>query len=327
MVFEDRVARYPGRWTMTKADGSSEVVTLVRNDEPIVEGTPMNAETLNTLSDVAGADVARAKAEEAEANAKLSEANAKAFEQEAASQASASSSSASAAATSETNAKKYSEEAGAKASTDKTLSITNAPADSKAVGDALKNIKIMTGASQDNSGASGLVPAPSAGSQERFLRGDGTWANIPEYSLATSSENGLMSSSDKEKLDNLYPVGSIYQTTGSTSPASLFGGTWTEIASERVLMGASSSHTAGSTVDAGLPNIAGHFAGLSRTSFTTDDAFSVTSSSAWSIGDEGSTRGYPAGVSFDASRSSSVYGNSTTVQPAAYYVHIWRRTA
>ena len=73
MHFVDREAKYPNRWTMTKPDGSSEVITLVRNDEPIVEGTPMNAETLNTLSDVAGADIARIAAEKAELNAKRSE--------------------------------------------------------------------------------------------------------------------------------------------------------------------------------------------------------------------------------------------------------------
>lgn len=56
---------------------------------------------------------------------------------ESAASADASASSASAAATSEANAKKYSEEAGAKANTDKTLSIENAPADAKAVGDII----------------------------------------------------------------------------------------------------------------------------------------------------------------------------------------------
>ena len=65
MRFVDRKAKYPGRWTMMKSDGTSEIITLIRNDEPVVEGTPMNANTLNTLSDVAGADIAREKAEAA----------------------------------------------------------------------------------------------------------------------------------------------------------------------------------------------------------------------------------------------------------------------
>ena len=82
MHFVDREAKYPNRWTMKKSDGTSEIVTLVRNDEPIVEGTPMNAETLNTLSDVAGADIARIAAEKAELNAKLAEVNANPSAQE-----------------------------------------------------------------------------------------------------------------------------------------------------------------------------------------------------------------------------------------------------
>lgn len=62
MVFEDRISKYPGRWTLVRKDGSSEVVTLVRNDEPIKDGTPINASTLNELSTVAGAINAKEEA-------------------------------------------------------------------------------------------------------------------------------------------------------------------------------------------------------------------------------------------------------------------------
>lgn len=114
MVFEDRVSKYPGRWTMVKSDGTSEIVTLVRNDEPIKEGTPINASTLNELSTVAGAINAkeeavtaaqtatseRAKAEQAATNAANEvKADLKEYSDNAAS-------SASAAKTSEGNAKK-----------------------------------------------------------------------------------------------------------------------------------------------------------------------------------------------------------------------------
>ena len=49
------------------------------------------------------------------------------------------------------------------------------------------------------------------------------------------------------KSVNPFPVGRIYQSTDPTSPVALFGGSWEEIASERVLMGASSTHAAGTT--------------------------------------------------------------------------------
>lgn len=132
-----------------------------------------------------------------------------------------------------------------------------------------------------------------------------------------------------EAADKLgyYPVGSIYQSTDPTSPAALFGGSWEEIASERVLMGASYSHAAGTTVGPGLPNITGSFVANVRSdkrevsgAFTSSDRISITG--------KNDTQGSGAyKFSLDASKSNAIYGSSRTVQPAAYYVHIWHRVA
>ena len=123
-----------------------------------------------------------------------------------------------------------------------------------------------------------------------------------------------------------YPVGSIYQSTDPTSPAALFGGTWEEIASDRVLMGASSSHAAGTTVKAGLPNITGSFvADVKKGEHKVSGAFTAGNVIA-STGEYNSFSDVYK-FSLDASKSNAIYGRSATVQPAAYYVHIWRRVA
>ena len=64
---------------------------------------------------------------------------------------------------------------------------------------------VMRGATSSQAGTSGLVPQPTAGKQTSFLRGDGTWV-VPTnttYTNATTEKDGLMSSEDKTKLDNI----------------------------------------------------------------------------------------------------------------------------
>lgn len=50
----------------------------------------------------------------------------------------------------------------------------------------------------------------------------------------------------QQLMDKIYPVGSIYMSVNSTSPATFFGGTWEQL-TDRFLIGAGSSYSAGST--------------------------------------------------------------------------------
>lgn len=63
---------------------------------------------------------------------------------------------------------------------------------------------VMKGATSNAAGTTGLVPAPAAGSQAKYLRADGTWQTPPDtnttYSVATQSADGLMSSAMVSKL-------------------------------------------------------------------------------------------------------------------------------
>ena len=201
------------------------------------------------------------------------------------------------------SAKAEADRAAAIVSTDKTLSVEGAPADAKAVGDALKNIKL---------------PVATAT----------TLGGVKVGSGLTVDADGRLSA---DSALAAYPVGSIFQTVSTTSPAALFGGTWQEIAQNRVLMGASYAHAAGTTVEAGLPNITGRAGPDEQAGF-----YNVNRPNAYGAF-YGGGKSYDWAVSgtstpgkdlcFDASRSNPIYGRSATVQPAAYYVHIWRRVA
>lgn len=68
-------------------------------------------------------------------------------------------------------------------------------------------IEVMTGATADTVGTSGLVPAPAAGEQDKYLRGDGMWAvPLSDEQLTTLGKvDGLETrvGSIETKYDNL----------------------------------------------------------------------------------------------------------------------------
>lgn len=91
-------------------------------------------------------------------------------------------------------------------------------------------------------------------------------------------------------------------------------------------MGAGDGHNGGDTVEAGLPNITGEMNGLygELSDEKAAGALYVRSGVAKWTGASWQAYGQ---LGLDASKSNSIYGNSTTVQPAAFYVYMWRRAS
>nr|DAT86937.1 MAG TPA: baseplate protein [Bacteriophage sp.] len=240
------------------------------------------------------------------------------------SSATAASGSAGAAATSESNAatsaqsagtdadraEAAAELAGTRANTDKTLKTENAPADAKAVGD------IILDRTND-------TPQPIFYSKAEVDK-------LLEDCKEAAKRAALLAAN---------PVGKLWASDDPTSPASIVGGTWEQIAQDRALMGASDAHPAGTTASAGLPNISGTWGNIRVPSGVREGgslpdsdltgAFKKTefkTNTIYTSVDGTDVYGWDKLI-FSASESNPLYGASDTVQPPAYYAYIWRRIA
>ena len=126
-------------------------------------------------------------------------------------------------------------------------------------------------------------------------------------------------------LKAMYPVGSIYIGTQNTCPMGAFFGTWTLVEAGRALWTGNGTN-GNTTIAPGLPNITGTVGGNTVNSDQQLPAGAFTQSRIDDYGANGNGYG-KARQYFDASRSNAIYGASTTVQPPAYVVNVWRRTA
>jgi hypothetical protein len=146
--------------------------------------------------------------------------------------------------------------------------------------------------------------------------------------LSAKATPAQITSAINTMLATLYPVGSLYIGTQNSCPlASLISGSqWQIIATDCALWGGNGSN--GNTwIPAGLPNITGQISCIQDVAVTTQGQFAYYSPTGGSGGGLDTAGGTSGNINFDASRVSSIYGNSNTVQPPAYRVNVWRRTA
>jgi len=159
--------------------------------------------------------------------------------------------------------------------------------------------------------------------------------NKGQMDSAISSANSTITTAYqnyvKTVLSTIYPVGSVYIGTQNTCPmASLItGSTWTLVSSGKALWTGTGSN-GNTTINAGLPNITGtfnHQCLMNWGSGTESGALYTGTGGSSTQNGGGSDGGNTQTIAFDASKSNNIYGKSNTVQPPAYVVNVWRRTA
>lgn len=137
-------------------------------------------------------------------------------------------------------------------------------------------------------------------------------------------------------LDLIYPVGSIYLSTVSTSPATLFGGTWERI-QDKFLLCAGSTYSAGSTGGeasttlsaANLPHQTGSllyhgYANGTNMQSATGVFSGSTPVSGYKLPTDAHTSNQSiASINYDNGGSSTAFTN----MPPYLAVYVWKRTA
>lgn len=201
------------------------------------------------------------------------------------------------------------------------------------------NIANMEGATSNVAGKAGLVPIPTAGKQDMALCGDATFKILPVTGGGTGATDAAGALSNLG-IDTTYfnPTGSIIAFAGNALPAGyllcdgskvsrttykklfdVIGTTYGEGDGsttftlpnliDRFLEGNSA---AGKYYEAGVPNIKGAVEG-NYNSGMPEGAFKGVYTG-YGFQSSGSVS---RGFTFDASRSSPIYGKSNTVQPSA----------
>ena len=134
----------------------------------------------------------------------------------------------------------------------------------------------------------------------------------------------------KEAILECRPVGSYFITETEDDPNILFGGGWQKLTGRYVLQCSDANHKAGTTVEAGLPNITGFLGdsyGNSGSFWNVSGAFKGSRTGTRFYREQDFNNSSQMDVNFNASWSNPIYGNSDTVQPSARIVNVWKRVS
>lgn len=164
---------------------------------------------------------------------------------------------------------------------------------------------------------------------------------MSQYTLEATIDLAIQAAVQKAKKEAILecrPIGSYFITETEDDPNVLFGGDWQKLTGRYVLQCSDANHKAGTTVEAGLPDITGNAVITDNVCVNTNDSFVFSGADGcFSVSGSGpralaSIIGAPIHadnrtITFRASKSNRIYGNSDTVQPPARIVNVWKRVS
>lgn len=201
--------------------------------------------------------------------------------------------------------------------------------------DGTGNVDIgdLTGGADLSSDVPKPLGAASAGASEQAARADHIHQKPTASEVGALAVGGTAADSSKlggktwaERLLDIYPIGSIYMSTTSTSPASLFGGTWEQL-QDRFLLGAGSTYSAGSaggeaTHTLTKSEMPSHYHELKNICWGGDAGASVTSDGDYLVYD-GNSVSPPSGQYIGSTGGGSAHNN----MPPYLAVYMWKRVS
>ena len=161
--------------------------------------------------------------------------------------------------------------------------------------------------------------------------------------LIVTGDNGVLSAVDtidkskvnnfnKEVVDIVYPIGSIYMSVNSTSPATLFGGTWEQL-KDKFLLASGDTYSNGATGGSADATLVSHQHGTNESGeyFVTSEINTAnnTTVSYNSNGNRIVDGQLSGGSSFHHRVGTGYVGSSATGKnmPPYLVVNVWKRTA
>ncbi len=193
----------------------------------------------------------------------------------------------------------------------------------------IAQIKMRRGTTAEWAAASPVVLAAGEPGWDSTLEGmkvgDGSteWAALPWIDAKNSLADILLA---------IYPIGAVYQSTVSTSPATLFGGTWAALGG-RMLIGVDGTYTAGETGGAATHalGLGDGYAKMRLWAYTGDtiidyqtknvSAYTTASEVSFPVGPISVSQTIPGGIELGGSTSSG------DTMPPYLSVYMWERTA